>query len=442
MKGRIYVPEPLKTRVLEHFHDNPKSGHFGATRLLELTSCDFYWPGMDNLTRKYVAGCQVYHRLKAPSHAKYGTNMPIDLPNRPWEGLTMDFITNLPESTASGYTGIAVIINQLTKYAIYLPCRKDIDSPELTRLFFEHVICKHGIPDHGITDRGMQFTSRFWERVCSHLSIDHCLSTAFHPQTDGQTEPQNQTMEQYLCAFANYEQDNWLERLPLAEFAYNNSRHTSTRMTQFFANIGYHPEMQFRLLREIHEVRVRSERTADSLAERLREAHELLCENFLIAQDRQTCHAGSKDMKLDVGDMVWLATHHIHTMCPSKKLDYKCIGPFKVSQVINNNAYRLDLPATMWIYNVFHVSLLDRYTPPVEGQHVAEPQPTIVDDDKDYEVKRILDSKRRYRKLYYQVRWAGYNYHRTTWEPANNLENVAELVGEFHALNPTKPGPQ
>ena len=108
----------------------------------------------------------------------------------------MDFVTDLPESTASGYTGIAVIVDRFTKCAIYLPCRKDIDSPELARLFFEHVICKHGIPDYVITDRGIQFTSRFWTRVCSHISVDYRLLTAFYLQTDGQTQRQNQIMEQ------------------------------------------------------------------------------------------------------------------------------------------------------------------------------------------------------------------------------------------------------
>ena len=369
--------------------------------------------------------------------------MPIRLPSRPWEGLTMDFVTNLPESMASGYTGIAIIVNRFTKCTIYLPCRKDIDSPELARLFFEHVICKHGVPDHVITDRGTQFTSRFWMRVCSHLSVDHRLSTAFHPQTDGQTERQNQTMEQYLRAFTNYEQDDWVELLPLAEFAYNNSIHASTRMTPFFANYGYHPEMQFKLPREIRETRgearVRSERAADSFAEKLREAHARLKDNLIVAQERQSRNAGGKEMKFDVGDSVWLATRHIRSTRPSKKLDYKRTGPFKVSQVINDNAYRLDLPATMRIHNVFHVSLLDCYTPPVEGQHVAEPQPTIVDDSEEYEVERILNSKRRYRKLYYHVQWAGYNYLRTTWEPAQNLENAQELISEFHAANPAKP---
>jgi transposase InsO family protein len=137
----------------------------------------------------------------------------------------MDFVTDLPESTASGNKGILVIVDRLTKMAIYLPCRKDIDSPELARMFFEHVICKRGVPDNIVTDRGKEFTSRFWKRVCTHLRINHRLSTAFYPQTDGQTERQNQTMDQYLRALCNYEQDNWVELLPLAEFAYNNSVH-------------------------------------------------------------------------------------------------------------------------------------------------------------------------------------------------------------------------
>jgi len=106
--------------------------------------------------------------------------------------------------------------------AIYLPSRKDIDSPEMARMFFEPVICKRCMPFIIVTDCGKEFTSRFWNRVYSHLSINHRLSTAFHPQSDGQTERQNQTMEQYLLAFSNYKQDNWVELLPLAQFAYNN----------------------------------------------------------------------------------------------------------------------------------------------------------------------------------------------------------------------------
>jgi hypothetical protein len=182
---RIYVPAELRSRVTSLFHDNPKSSPFSALKTAELVSRDIHWPAMESEIRKYVAGCELCHRIKAPRHARYGLNMPLSPPSRPWEGLTMDFVTDLTESTASGYTEIFVIFDCLTKMAIYLPGRKDIDSPELAQMFLEHMICKRGVPDNITTNRGKDFTSRFWDRVCSHISINHRLSTAFHPQKDG-----------------------------------------------------------------------------------------------------------------------------------------------------------------------------------------------------------------------------------------------------------------
>jgi hypothetical protein len=152
-----------------------------------------------------------------------------------------------PESTESPCTGILVVVDQLTKMAIYLRCPKEVDPLELARSFFGKVMCKHIVPNNIVTDQGSQFTSWFWNRVCSHLNIDHRLSTSFHPQMDGQTERQNQTMGQYLRVFARYEQDNWVDLLPLAEFAYNNSVHIIMRLTPIFANYGYHPKMHFKL---------------------------------------------------------------------------------------------------------------------------------------------------------------------------------------------------
>ena len=150
----------------------------------------------------------------------------------------MHFIMDHPQSTTTRYTGTLLIIDPSTKVAIYLNCRKAINSPELVRMFSEHVICKYGVPDTIVTDRGEEFPSRSCNRVPSHINIYHRLSTAFCPQTDGQTERHYQIMEQYLPAFPNYEQDDWVELLPLPECAYNYSVHHSTRMTPFWAN--YH----------------------------------------------------------------------------------------------------------------------------------------------------------------------------------------------------------
>jgi len=158
----------------------------------------------------------------------------------------MDFVTDLPQSTASGYTGILIIMDLLTKMAFYLPYQKDINSPGLARLFIEHVIRKSGVLDNIVTDRGTHLKSRFWIQVYSHLSTGHRLPTAFHAQTDRQTKRQTQMLEQYIWAFYNYQQNNWVELLILAEFTYNNAIHPSTRITPFLANYDYHPVVQFK----------------------------------------------------------------------------------------------------------------------------------------------------------------------------------------------------
>jgi hypothetical protein len=172
-EGRIYVPEALQSNVISLFYDNPESGYFGALKTAGLVSRDFSWPAMDTTVGKYNAGWQVCHRIKAPWQARNGLNMPLQPPSQPWEGVTMDFITDLPESTTSGYTGILVVVDRLTKMEICLLCRKEIDSPERARMFIKQVICTHGVPDNIVTDRGKAFKSQFWDRVCSHLSIDH-----------------------------------------------------------------------------------------------------------------------------------------------------------------------------------------------------------------------------------------------------------------------------
>jgi len=177
---------------------------------------------------------------------------------------------------------------------------------------------------------------------------------------------------------------------------------------------------------------LKSEIEADAVLEGLEETHRIIRENLLQAHQRQTKYAGGKQITFEVGDQVWLSTKHFQTTRPSKKLDYKRTGPYTVNKIINKNAYNLDLPNTMQNHNVFHVSLLDRYAPPVEGQPPSELQPTIVDDSEEWEVDRVLDSKLRYRMLHYLVQWAGYSHIRTSGEPAENLENAQEIVDDFH----------
>jgi hypothetical protein len=158
-EGRVYVPDfsGLRSKVTALYHDNPELGHFGAFKTAKLVSRNFYWPALQTSVRQYVAGCEVCHRIKAARHTRHGVNMPIQPPSQPWEGVTMDFVTDLPKSTASAYTDI-LVVERLTKMAIYLPCRKDDYSPELARMFSEEVICKHSVPSNIVTDRGILYT--------------------------------------------------------------------------------------------------------------------------------------------------------------------------------------------------------------------------------------------------------------------------------------------
>jgi len=176
--GRIYVPKDdlLPNNVMRLFHDNPEAGHVGALTPAEFVSRDFNWPTMDATVGKYIAGCELCHKIKAPQHAHHGmpitarpswhahhgTNMRLPPPpSRPLDGVTMDFLTDLPESTASRFMGILVIVDQLTKMVNHLPHRKNTDSPELAGMFFKHVICKHGVQNNIVTNRGKEFTSQF-----------------------------------------------------------------------------------------------------------------------------------------------------------------------------------------------------------------------------------------------------------------------------------------
>jgi hypothetical protein len=194
--------------------------------------------------------------------------------------------------------------------------------------------------------------------------------------------------------------------------------------------------MQFKML---NATNFNAETQADVLLVGLEATHRVLQENLLKAQEKQTKCTGRKEITFEVGDRVWLSTRHFRTHTPSKKLDCKRAGPYTVSKTINKNAYKLDLMKTMRNHNVFHVSLLEQYTPPTIGQPPSEPHHVIVDDSEEWEVDRILESKRRYRKLHYLVQWAGYSHVRTSWEPAANLDNTRELVEESHQMHPEKP---
>ncbi|MBW0530557.1 hypothetical protein O181_070272, partial [Austropuccinia psidii MF-1] len=193
-KDRMVITsnEEIQLNILQKCHDSPLAGHPCQEKTLKLIKRDFYWSGMNQLIKDYVSSCQQCSRNKIIHHKKFVLLKPLQVPSGPWSSLSMDFITQLPLS--NHFDSILVVMDRLLKMEIFIPTYRTITSLELAQIFIGHVFSKHGLPVSIVSDRGPLFVSSFWTNLCQQLkiSIDH--STAFHPETDGQTERVNQIL--------------------------------------------------------------------------------------------------------------------------------------------------------------------------------------------------------------------------------------------------------
>lgn len=264
------------------------------------------------------------------------------------------------------------------------------------------------------------------------------MSTAFHPQTDGQTERQNQTIQEYLRAFCMENQLSWARMLPMAEFAYNNSKHATTSITPFYAVYNFHPEIYFDIGDDIEKERVPAARVK---AEELQNTRETLEKRWREAADSQTKYYNQKHKPLAFkkNDMVLLATKNLKLKLPSKKLSPRFTGPFRVLEPVGLQAYRLQLPATWKIHDVFHISLLEKYHRREDSEDIQEPLPLaeLVDGQEEWEIEEILDKKKRSGKIWYYIKWNGYPEEFNQWLPGEELEHAEELREQFEEK--TKP---
>jgi hypothetical protein len=278
------------------------------------------------------------------------------------------------------------------------------------------------------------------------LGIEVKLSTAFHPQSDGQTERFNAVMEQYLRAHVNYLQDDWAQWTSLAEFAANNHASETTGVSPFFGMYGFDPQWNCDLSPPVKNDGVADVR-AHTAVKFISEIHDHLKVEMGRAQDRYADSADTKRIPAPMfvpGDQVWLNAKNITTRRPSHKLENKRLGPFKViedDQLKSKYAVRLQLPESMKIHPVFHVSLLEQAaSDPYPGQRIEPPPPVVVDGGDEYLVDSVVDSRLfgRTKKLQYLVKWTGYD--QLNWEDADNVDGL-QAVDRFHTLYPSKPGP-
>ena len=241
---RVYIPddEEMRRILIAEFHDPVFAGHVGRDRTLERLSCRFYWPGMRHNVEEFVSTCEVCQRVKPSTQKPYGLSQPLGTPSGRWHEVTMNFIEALPPSGPKQYTAIVVFVDRFTKMMHCAPMhRKGQTAKDVAQLFMDNVFKHHGLPYKLVSDRDKYFVSAFWQHMNKLLNVNLSMSTAYHPQTDGQTEKANQVIKTMLRSYCNDKQDNWAENLPMVEFAYNNAKNASTRYTPFFLNYGRHP---------------------------------------------------------------------------------------------------------------------------------------------------------------------------------------------------------
>lgn len=447
-RDRLFVPddEELQTSIIRLNHDPPAAGHPGKNNTYRSVSRQYYWPGMSSTISRYIRNCLVCLRGKIPRGLPQGLLKPMSAPQQRWRDLSVDFVVGLPP--CEGKNAIATIVDRFTKRRHLVACKDTIDGREFANLYIEHVYRLHGLSDTLVSDRGPQFDSDFWRHVSKTLGITPRMSTAYHPQTDGQSEIANAGMEQYLRLYTSYHQDDWVKYLPLAEFTANNTTSTSTLITPFFADCGFHPRSGVEIIVPSGNTpRQRIEEdAANKYAIELDSVGEFLKTQLLWAQQSQETAANAKRRAAPaykVGDQVMLTTKNLRSVRPSRKLDWKAVGPFPVIEVISSHAYRLQLPASMSrVHPVFHPVLLQPVPhDPLPGQRSQPPPPIVLNDEEEYEVRQVLDSRynRRRKRLEYLIQWKGYD--QADWEPVENTTNAQEMTNAFHLKYPRKPGP-
>jgi len=195
-RNREYVHEHSdRLAILQYRYDSVLAGHFGMSKTYDLISRDYWWPGIRSMIRDYVKSCETCDRAKTARRQPFGLLLPLPISDKPWSALSMDFIVKLPLSRK--FDSILVVVDRFNKMAHFVPCRESSTSADLANLVFSHVFKIHGLPSSIISDRVPQFVSQFWKHLLLYLRIDRNLSSARHPQTDGQTERVNQILEQY-----------------------------------------------------------------------------------------------------------------------------------------------------------------------------------------------------------------------------------------------------
>ena len=372
-------------------------GHPGITNTVKAIQRNCYFEDMKTHVKNFIRQCESCQKNKHSTHVNK-VPQTIEKPKKPWQSVTMDFITKLPLSkdpiTEIEYDSIWVVVDRYLKWTYCLPFKENYTAKDLGFLWRDRIVRIRGNPEEIISDRDKLFTSAYWKTLMECFGTKLKFSTAYHPQTDGQTERMNQILETFLRHYVNTNINNWVELLPEAEIALSKRESATTKQTP-------------------------QERNATNITTPSQEA----------ITKSQEIKAVQRLEGLEEGDKAYLSTKNLRTTRPSKKLDHKRIGPFKIIGKPGPATRKLQLPRDAKIHPVFNVLLLS-------SAHQDTPVQTTfhyeADGEFEFEVETILAKNN---KNQYLVHWKGYPSSEDTWEPASNLRNCRQKVKEWSRKN-------
>jgi hypothetical protein len=417
----------LKRGVISLYHDSATAGHPGISNTTWAIARDYWWPALKKDVTEYIKGCSTCQSKKNQPNKPKPPLFPIssDMYRTPFTSIAMDFIVKLPISKT--YDTILTITDTFSKASIFIPCNETIDATGVAQLYANYVLPHYGLPLCIISDRDPRFTSSFFRELCRVVGTVQNLSTAYRPQTDGQSEPTNQRLEQYIRIFTIFEQTNWVDLLALAQYTLNSWPNATTKKAPYELLLGYIPC--------VHQVaRTSNNPGLEERLQHLQTAREEATEALKRAADVQI---PSRFEPYQTGDKVWLEGRNLTTTHPSAKLAPRRYGPFPITCVISRTSYQLQLPSQWKIHNVFHATLLTPYKEtPLNGKQYQEPIPELIDGQPKWEVEDTLRVRRRRNQLQYLVRWKGFSEAHDSWEPAKNVY-ADKVVEEFYKRHPT-----
>ena len=395
---------------------------------------------MTQAIRKYVDECDVCQRMQTRRHKPYGKLMPLPQPKGIWEDISMDFVTGLPPSLHRGvaYDAVLVVVDRYSKMVQYIPCTKDTDAEELAEIMEDRVFQHFGMFKSCVSDRGSLFTSAWWATFCHYWGMRRKLSTAFHPQTDGATERQNQTMEIFLRCYCNYNQDNWARLLAAGQFRVNSSINRTTGMTPFDIVLRFKPEMRM----NIEAATTEDSHAPSGEAPAARREVELKARDANLLRDmweksqitaKKYYDTHRKEISFAKGDEVLINAKNLRVRKPCKKLTDRFVGPFPVVKSVGLNAYEVDFPEMYGrLHRTFPISLLEPYS---RRKGEEPPGPVDLDEEDRFLVESIRKERVSNGETQFLVKWLGYPEHENTWEPLKHLDDCEDLVEEFRMRN-------